>query len=110
MSYNFNVEKTTAELIQWVKDYFEKTASPDTKAVIGISGGKDSLTLLYALHGLKRFYPKKFDIIYVDPPYQGGLYDDILGVVKDRNLLREDGFIVLEHPKSLNINFLGVIF
>ena len=25
---------------------------------IGISGGKDSLTLLYALHGLKRFYPK----------------------------------------------------
>lgn len=29
---------------------------------IGISGGKDSLTLLYALHGLKRFYPKKFEI------------------------------------------------
>ena len=27
---------------------------------VGISGGKDSLTLLYALHGLKRFYPKKF--------------------------------------------------
>ena len=29
---------------------------------VGISGGKDSLTLLYALHGLKRFYPKKFTI------------------------------------------------
>ena len=29
---------------------------------IGISGGKDSLTLLYALHGLKRFYPNSFDI------------------------------------------------
>ncbi|MBR6581851.1 MAG: NAD(+) synthase [Ruminococcus sp.] len=42
MSYNFNVEKTTADLIQWVKDYFETTASPETKAVIGISGGKDS--------------------------------------------------------------------
>ena len=27
---------------------------------VGISGGKDSLTLLYSLHGLKRFYPKKF--------------------------------------------------
>ena len=25
---------------------------------VGISGGKDSLTLLYALHGLKRFYLK----------------------------------------------------
>ncbi|MBQ7358723.1 MAG: tRNA 2-thiocytidine(32) synthetase TtcA [Lachnospiraceae bacterium] len=32
------------------------------RIAIGISGGKDSLTLLYALHGLKRFYPKKFDI------------------------------------------------
>lgn len=27
---------------------------------IGISGGKDSLTLLYALAGLRNFYPKKF--------------------------------------------------
>ncbi len=42
MSYNFNVEKTTADLIQWIKDYFEATATPETKAVIGISGGKDS--------------------------------------------------------------------
>lgn len=32
------------------------------KIAIGISGGKDSLTLLYALNGLKRFYPKKFEI------------------------------------------------
>ena len=32
------------------------------KIAIGISGGKDSLTLLYALHGLKRFYPRKFDL------------------------------------------------
>ena len=30
--------------------------------VVGISGGKDSLTLLYGLHGLKRFYPKHFTL------------------------------------------------
>ena len=29
---------------------------------VGISGGKDSLTLLYALSGLKRFYPARFDL------------------------------------------------
>lgn len=29
---------------------------------VGISGGKDSLTLLYAMHGLQRFYPKKFKL------------------------------------------------
>ena len=35
------------------------------KIAIGISGGKDSLALLYALHGLKQFYPKHFNIIAV---------------------------------------------
>lgn len=29
---------------------------------VGVSGGKDSLTLLYALNGLRRFYPKKFEL------------------------------------------------
>ncbi len=32
------------------------------KIAVGISGGKDSLTLLYALHGLRRFYPQQFSI------------------------------------------------
>lgn len=32
------------------------------KIAVGISGGKDSLTLLYALNALKRFYPKSFSI------------------------------------------------
>ncbi len=32
------------------------------KIAIGISGGKDSLTLLYALAGLRRFYPKNFEL------------------------------------------------
>lgn len=32
------------------------------KIAIGVSGGKDSLTLLYALCGLRKFYPKKFEL------------------------------------------------
>ncbi len=35
------------------------------RIAVGISGGKDSLTLLCALSGLKRFYPKKFDLCAV---------------------------------------------
>ncbi len=35
------------------------------KIAIGISGGKDSLTLLHALNGLKRFYPNSFEIVAI---------------------------------------------
>ncbi len=35
------------------------------RIAVGISGGKDSLTLLYALHGLMRFYPQRFTLCAV---------------------------------------------
>lgn len=42
------------------------------KIAVGVSGGKDSLALLYALHGLRRFYPKKFELhaVTVDLGFQ----------------------------------------
>ena len=42
-------------------DDFQMIKSGDVIAV-GISGGKDSLTLLYALANLRRFYPQPFTI------------------------------------------------
>lgn len=42
MSYSFDAEKVTKEVVEWVRDLFERTATPQTNAVIGISGGKDS--------------------------------------------------------------------
>lgn len=53
-------------------DDYQMIEEGDTIA-IGISGGKDSLTLLYALTGLKRFYPKQFTLqaITVDLGFQG---------------------------------------
>ena len=35
------------------------------KIAVGISGGKDSLALLSTLAALRRFYPKKFDIVAI---------------------------------------------
>ena len=42
------------------------------RIAVGISGGKDSLTLLYALHGLQRFYPQHFELhaVTVDLGFQ----------------------------------------
>ena len=35
------------------------------KVAIGLSGGKDSIALLYSLYYLKKFYPKRFDIMAI---------------------------------------------
>ncbi len=45
-------------------DEYRMIAEGDRIAV-GISGGKDSLTLLYALAELRRFYPNKYDLFAV---------------------------------------------
>ncbi len=45
-------------------DDYQMISSGDVIAV-GLSGGKDSITLLSGLAGLKRFYPNPFDVIAV---------------------------------------------
>lgn len=39
--YKFNAKQTTNNIINWIQDWFSENGS-DCKAVIGISGGKDS--------------------------------------------------------------------
>lgn len=53
-------------------DEYEMIQKGD-KIAVGISGGKDSLTLLYALVNLQKFYPKQFDLVAVtvDLGYEG---------------------------------------
>lgn len=45
------------------------------KIAVGISGGKDSLALLYALNGLKKFYPKSFEIVALTVDLNFGIQD-----------------------------------
>lgn len=49
------------------------------RIAIGISGGKDSLTLLYALSELRRFYPNKFEVeaISVSLGIEGMNFDSV---------------------------------
>ncbi len=49
------------------------------RIAVGVSGGKDSLTLLLVLAELRRFYPKKFDIVgvTVDMGFEGSDHSEI---------------------------------
>lgn len=58
------------------------------KIAIGISGGKDSLTLLYALAGLRRFYPKHFELeaITINLGFEGFDLTGISELCKELNV------------------------
>lgn len=76
---------------------------------VGISGGKDSLTLLYALHGLQRFYPKSFNLhaITVDLGFGNLNLDEITKLCADMevpyHIVKTDiGKIIFEDRKETN--------
>lgn len=41
---------------------------------------------------------KKFDIIFMDPPYSKGLVQKTVSTVFDAGILKKDGFIIAEQP------------
>ena len=73
-------------------DEYEMIQEGD-KIAVGISGGKDSLTLLYALVNLQKFYPKQFDLVAVtvDLGYEGF---DLTGIQKLCENLRVEYHII----------------
>lgn len=56
--------KRVLSFVRRAIDDYEMIEDGD-KIAVGVSAGKDSLTLLCALADLKRFYPKKFDLIAI---------------------------------------------
>jgi len=53
----------------------------------------DVFVALKTLNSQKR----KFDIIFLDPPYADGLYQGVLEEIKALELLDEDGYIIAEY-------------
>lgn len=46
----------------------------------------------------------KYDLIFVDPPYKLDCYSEVVNLILKRNLLSDDGIIVLESENLLNID------
>jgi len=47
----------------------------------------------------------KFDVIFADPPYEFelGLFEKIVDLVFDKNLLNDEGILIIEHSKQTNL-------
>lgn len=81
------------------------------RIAVGVSGGKDSLFLLAALHSLSRYYPKKFTVVAItaDPCF-GGVETDFSAVrelcrrLQIKYIIRRTdlGKIIFEDRKETN--------
>lgn len=62
---------------------------------------QDVYTALYGIH------EKEAGVIFADPPYDGGHYEKLLSVLKDRSYVTEDTLLVLEADLKRDFGFAG---
>lgn len=62
---------------------------------------QDVYTALYGIH------EKEAGVIFADPPYDGGHYEKLLSVLKDRSYVTEDTLLVFEADLKRDFGFAG---
>lgn len=63
---------------------------------------KSSLIKGDALSFLKNT-DERFDIIFIDPPYASGLYEEVFSLISSRRLLSPEGIIISEHKTGAEV-------
>lgn len=82
----FELNRKSAEIIK--KNYQTLGLKPDL--TIG-----DSLKLISKLE-------KDYDVVYIDPPYKSGIYEEILAKINS-------GIIIAEHSEELNFDGFNIL-
>lgn len=52
---------------------------------------------------------ENFDIIYIDPPYFSGIYEESLKQIKENSVLASNGIIILEHVTDVDFQGFTLI-
>jgi 16S rRNA (guanine966-N2)-methyltransferase len=48
---------------------------------------------------IPRLRGRFFDVIYADPPYSFGRYDELLAAIDSANVLKDDALVAIEHQR-----------
>ena len=80
--------------IEIIKANVEKTRSENKSTII--YGGFDSYL---------NKTDKKFDLVFLDPPYESSFYNEALSLIYERDLLNDGAIIVLEKDKEKQFDF-----
>lgn len=90
--------ESSAEAIKCIRTNIEKTKFTDSTLVLQ----KEVLQGLRTLEILN----KKFDIVFMDPPYASGLESETLEFLSSSNLLKENALIIVEASEKTDFSYL----
>ena len=81
--WNKEIQKVLGKIRKAIDDY--NMIEEGDKIAVALSGGKDSITLLYALKNLQMFYPKHFEFIAItiDPGFEEFDKDLLTNIAKE---------------------------
>lgn len=68
---------------------------------------KNDVFRAVSILGQKR---RKFDYIFLDPPYENGFVPKALEMIYEKNLLKDSGMIIAEHEKFLDLTEMELSF
>ena len=79
-----------------------------SKIELNIELGKNLFVLKQDITKIEKLVLPQFDFIYFDPPYSSNIYSTVLKIISDNKILNNNGLILVETDKLLNIDKLNL--
>lgn len=116
------VGSNVLDLFSGSGSYGFEALSRGCKKVVFVDRGKDQVKIIKgnaralgvenfidinccdALSFINKLNDEKFDFIFVDPPYKLDVYNTIIDIIFEKQLLNEHGVLILETENILNID------
>ena len=101
-SYGFEAISRGASFVEFVdQTKFAKVAVEENASMLHESNYKfnfqDALSFLNETE-------KKFDLIFMDPPYKLDIINEVLEIIEKRDLLKKNGAIIVESEHEISFN------
>ena len=84
----------------------EYMACKTIKSNLDMLGSNNTVVLnMDYLKALERIYPKRFDIIFLDPPYKTDYLNKSLTKIEELNLIKDNSIVILESDDLEKLEF-----
>ena len=96
-----------AEHVTWCDSSDRAAAAIRENATkLGIAGGRATLLVMTAHGAMTRLARSHatFDLVFVDPPYEGGLYNNTLLELSTLHLVAPGGTVAVEYAKRIDVS------